>query len=297
MKRVLLTMMLVAIAALSINAASKYEINVAGVEVTSSNCNNVTGGDILGGTVKYDPTSNTLTLTNVTISRSGGSNYGIHNRDCAGLKMKFVGTCNISCTTANAIHLDKTTTIEITSSSTLNAKMTAGENYGRGVIYVNGSAGASFLGPGTLNVSGQMKSGGSTSSCATCGFEGKGKSNSCYVAISDDLNVVMNVTHDGFYKFDYVHIYTGDVKINFNYGFRALDQIGELNLWNDMACVTPADATFNANSGYFGGNDYYTHFTNDYGEIITTEKFPDANFRSSLRSLVSPEEYFTKAQL
>ena len=289
-RKLLLLLAVVATTVIGAQAATKYEINVGGVEVTSDNKNNVTGGDIKSGTVKYDPSSNTLTLTNVTITRTGGSNYGIHNRDCAGLTMKFVGTCDVSSNTANALHFDKSTTVEVTSGSTLNASITAGENYSRGVVFINNNAIVVIKGPGTLNVNGNMKSGGSTSSCATCGFEGKGKDSSTSLSFTS-VNARLNVTHDGLFKLGYVNFYASDVKVKFNYGFRALDQVGNLNLYNDVECVTPADATFNSSGGYFGGNDYYTHFTDDYGLIFSTANFPDTNFRTYMRSLCSVDSY------
>ena len=310
MKRLpLLLLAALAATALGVQAATKYEINVGGVEVTSSNASNVTGGDIKSGTVTYNSSTKTLTLTNVTITRTGGSNYGIHNRNCDGLTMRFVGTCNVSSNSANALHLDKTTNVVVTSGSTLNAKITAGENYGRGVIYVNNNAMAFIEGPGTLNIEGKMKEGGSRSSCATCGFEGTGKDGNSWLEFSGGT-IVMDVTHDGIYKFKDVTITSNgnssnvDVKINFDYGFRALDKVGNLKLNNNVKCVTPADATFNSNDGSLGGNDYYTHFTNMYAVIVSTANFPDANFRSAVRAKCGidsysgyREHYFTSSQL
>ena len=302
-RKLLLLLAVVATTVIGAQAATKYEINVGGVEVTSDNYNNVTGGDIKSGTVKYDPSSKTLTLTNVTITRTGGSNYGIHNRNCTGLTMKFVGTCNVSSNTANALHFDATTTLFLNNGCTLNASITAGENYGRGVIYVNNKA--LFMsgdGSGTLNITGKMKEGGSRSSCATCGFEGKGQDSNTWLVI-DGVNVVMDVTHDGIYKFGEVEFdYTTgtnrhtDVKIKFDYGFRALDKVGKLRLNYGVACVTPADATFNSNDGSLGGNDYYTHFTNNYGVIFSTANFPDDNFRTYMRSLCGVDSYSGKRE-
>ena len=81
MKKILLSLLAVVIATAAFNVqADNYGINVAGVEVSTSNYNNVTGGNINSGTVKYDPTNKILTLTNVSISRTGGDNYGVHNR-------------------------------------------------------------------------------------------------------------------------------------------------------------------------------------------------------------------------
>ena len=51
--------------------AANYGINVGGVEVSTSNYYNVTGGQIKRGTVSYNPSTNTLTLNNVDISRTG----------------------------------------------------------------------------------------------------------------------------------------------------------------------------------------------------------------------------------
>ena len=56
MKRLpLLLLAALAATALGVQAATKYEINVGGVEVTSSNASNVTGGDIkITGFIRYE---------------------------------------------------------------------------------------------------------------------------------------------------------------------------------------------------------------------------------------------------
>lgn len=46
---------------------SSYGINIIGVPVTSENCNDLSVIDGVSGTVKYDPTTKTLTLENATI--------------------------------------------------------------------------------------------------------------------------------------------------------------------------------------------------------------------------------------
>ena len=50
----------------NITAQTDYGITIAGVKVTSANCNNITGENI-EGKVSYNPTTNTLTLDNATI--------------------------------------------------------------------------------------------------------------------------------------------------------------------------------------------------------------------------------------
>ena len=73
--------------------AANYGINVGGVEVSTSNYNNVTGGQIKRGTVSYNPSTNTLTLNNVDISRTGSGNFALHNRGVSGLKVVFNSYC------------------------------------------------------------------------------------------------------------------------------------------------------------------------------------------------------------
>ena len=291
-KSIFILLIALTLGALSARAATKYEINVAGVEVTSDNKGNVTGGDIKSGTVTYDPSSNVLTLTNVTISRTGGSNYGVHNRKCDNLTIKFVGTCKIESNEANAIHLDRASTVMVTSGSTLTASMTACNNSLRGVVYVNGVT-ANFNGPGTLNIGGAAKSGTSN---RPAGFEGTGKSSNSKINVS---YITLNITTPGesFYKFGTVALSSGvDVKCSTSYGSRAVHTTGNLYFNNGVACVTPADAVFS--DGMYTQNDGYWHFTDNYGVIVSTANFPDANFRTYLRSLCSSgEQYLTKAQL
>ena len=98
--------------------AKKYEINVGGVEVTSSNCNNVTGGNISittgcsDGYVEYDESDNELTLYNITIHRTGSGSYGIHNRKCDNLTITLMGQSNINCE-AEAMMLQRDTKINV----------------------------------------------------------------------------------------------------------------------------------------------------------------------------------------
>ncbi len=54
--------------AVKIEQGEYYPIRLAGVKVNNSNCNNITGTGITGGTAKYDPSTKTLTLNNVTLN-------------------------------------------------------------------------------------------------------------------------------------------------------------------------------------------------------------------------------------
>lgn len=292
-KKILLTLLVaLVIGATGMRAATNYGINVAGVEVSSSNYSNVTGSKITGS-VKYDPTNKILTLNNATISRSdGGDDYGIHNRSVDDLTIKIVGSCTVQCAKANALHLDKHTSISITSGSTLNAKMTAGENSGRGVIYVNDVT-AYVTGSGTLNVTGT----GKTSSYTIAGFEGKSKTGSSQVTLTN-IKATINASGHGFYKCKSVTFGTqSDVKIHYSNGY-ALYETGAMYCNGTVKCVTPSEGTsFNSSSGYFVGGSTYSHFTDDWGVIVNSSNFPDDNFLGvMLGKCSSGEHYLTKSQ-
>ena len=293
-KKILLTMLVALVLGAMGMRAENYGINVAGVEVSSSNYNNVTGSKITGS-VKYDPTNKILTLTNATISRNdGGDDYGIHNRSVSGLTIKFVGTCTVQCVKANALHLDKSTTIVVASGATANLKMTAGENTGRGVVYVNGVS-AYIEGPGKLNITGTGKS----SSYNIVGFEGTGKSSSSYVRFTNNIVADINASGHGIYKFGTVYLNSySDVKIHYASGYRAVYDTKTLTLSGSVCCVTPSEGTsFNTSSGYFVGGLTYSHFTDDWGLLVNSSNFPDDNFLEvMLGKCSSGEHYLTKSQ-
>ena len=119
MKKLLLTLFLaIATCGMAAVAATKYEINVGGIEVTSSNCNNVTGGNISittgcsEGYVKYNERDNELELYNITIKRTGSGSYGVHNRKCDNLTITLMGQTNINCE-AEAMMLQRNTRINV----------------------------------------------------------------------------------------------------------------------------------------------------------------------------------------
>ena len=97
-------------------AATNYNINVGGVEVTSSNAGNVTGGDIefrSGGYVSYNASTNTLTLNNVYISRSGSNDRAVHNRGCDNLTIVLKGYCHFVGSGCSTLKLERNTTIDV----------------------------------------------------------------------------------------------------------------------------------------------------------------------------------------
>ena len=89
---------------------SSYGIKIIGVPVTPENCNDLSVIDGVSGTVKYDPTTKTLTLENATID-AGNKDQAISNNGISNLNIQVTGTNNIKSSSA-AIILLKPTTIK-----------------------------------------------------------------------------------------------------------------------------------------------------------------------------------------
>lgn len=110
-------------AAFSAPTATDYGLKVAGVDVTSDNCADLSVIDGVKGTVSYDPATKTLTLQDATIDKA--DEFTIENKSVDGLKVNIVGTNNLSTTKYSSINVEKTTTFQ--GSGTLKVK---GKSYG-----------------------------------------------------------------------------------------------------------------------------------------------------------------------
>ncbi|SKA03859.1 hypothetical protein SAMN02745203_01677, partial [Porphyromonas crevioricanis] len=108
-------------------AQTEYPLNIAGVRVTSNNCNDLSVIDGVSGTVKYDPNSNTLTLEDATIDVGDGKNCIWGGKEGTPLAIVVKGTCKLSSTTWSAVNLWRNTTIS-----------------GDGELYAESMAGYSF---------------------------------------------------------------------------------------------------------------------------------------------------------
>ena len=86
-----------------------YGIKIAGVDVTSLNCKDLSGIDGVDGKISYDPETNTLTMEDVTINITG-ENAGIWNRGVKDMKINLVGNNTITSSKA-CISINKTSTI------------------------------------------------------------------------------------------------------------------------------------------------------------------------------------------
>ena len=172
----LLTFCLLMMSSLKAADVTKYGFWVGGVEVTSNNYTNITSSAITSGTVKYVPSTKTLTLTNCTIKRTGNNQRAIENNSCEGLIVKFVGTNNLSSVKASAVRFETKGTLEVVSGTTT----LSSENYEG--IYLYNNAKLNIKGPGNLVVK-------STNDCAIEGGFVNGIW--CEVSFSDGLTATI----------------------------------------------------------------------------------------------------------
>ena len=153
MKKQLLLICVAILGTLGATAATNYGINVGGVEVTSSNYSNITGGDIktAGGKVTYDPTTKVLTLSWVSISRGGSNDRAIHNRSCDGLTIVIDGTSDFSCSGCSTFKLERTTYLQVNGTNSCNIRCTSS---GDDAIWIthNSSTTLVIQGKGNVNL-------------------------------------------------------------------------------------------------------------------------------------------------
>ena len=285
MKKIFFTLLTVLLTGLAAQAATKYQINVGGVEVTSDNASYITGGDIEEGYATYSASDNTLTLHSIIISRnSGDGNYAIHNRDCAGLRIKCEGTCKLTTATAHTIHMDKMTRIWVTSGSYLYVKMTGASSSNTAALYSKNNSDIYIWGPGRLFIETTGSSGnypraimadGSRpnlyfSDLAGCDIKSAGYSiyNYNVTASSAGMNGVS------------IDMQTKNASLNVFYN------VGSLNIYSDAVSVYPAD--YELTNGYLYDEDGAfmdeLQIANPSKCLpINAENFPNYNFRHWLR--------------
>ena len=281
MKKILLLLM--AIVAMAASAATKYEINVAGVEVTSDNANYITGGDITGGYGVYNASTNTLTLYNMTIYRTGQDNYGIHNRKCDNLKIVFSGNCSIR-TADNALKLERATTLNAASGSDVwfysSARICANlKSYN---YYITGSGTMLFeAGPSAYEA---IKGDGTSSTNVY--FQG------AEVLVSSSQRSALSSFA--------AYLQSGtDLTIEGNGSNVSVSGVS-MTFSGNTTILEPYGAYYSSNSVYNSSGSQITsgniYISDNYALLINSSNFPNSNFRSALLALY-PKGYLTTSQL
>lgn len=118
-------------------AQTKYNLKIAGVEVTSANCNDLTVIPGVKGKVKYNDATKTLTLENAIIHATAEDNYdgdgsGIYNyNDADSLTIRLVGNNLITSKKGAGILNEELCTIILTGGGKLVVKgsTTASEDH------------------------------------------------------------------------------------------------------------------------------------------------------------------------
>jgi len=281
MKKKLLLLLAVLMTALAVNAATDYGFSVAGITVTSDNCNNIVSNYITSGTVYYVPSSNTLYMNNVTITMTGDYNRVINNLENDGLKVQFSGTCNLKAQDASVIRVRKNTTLSAPSASTVVNITGVNEN---GIwMATSNSFSLTIQGPGTFNIK-------STNNTAIEGEDdGSGTQlDTWHEVYFDNVNAVLSSGGNSVVKRVLLRFRAGSsvrFKATNNSSYPVVNYCG-WQLYGNEALLEPYGAYFNTNSVYdSSGNKVYNkdvYVSDDYVAIINATNFPDANFRSWL---------------
>ena len=268
------------------SAQTKYGIWVGGVEVTSANASNITGGGIEKGTVIYTHAIRTLYLENVTIDRKGGdvlANTGIDD-----LRVVFKGTNVLSSWNHSdgPVLLKKNTTFGCASKS-------------KTVIYAFGNCTRAIYKPQaslTIEGTGQL----SVSSALGNGIEGKSYSNSTDVMTIEDAQVEITTKDAGLVDFSNI-TFKGTASATIkpadpNTAGVRLYQVAKITSEINQPIVQPAGATFDSSKKTITLNgtpiNNQTIVIKNYIDIDETN-FPDANFRKWLLD----QEYGQDAKL
>ena len=285
------SLLLIAACAMAAGAATKYEINVAGVEVTSDNCTNVTGGDIGGGTVYYDPSSNTLTLSNVTINRYDDSGkYCVHNRKCDNLTIKFLGTCKLYSEKGPALKLQRNTELMFSGTSSI-------RSYTNNAVAIDNNYSVTISGNGTANFE-------ATAGSADCikggGSNTKLNFHGSYVTVKSAAGYGLN-SLQLYFSYDSYFNYSTDLLIYAN-GQKQSVYNCTISKDSRVAILEPYEAYYSESGKtiYTGLGQTITsldiYISSTYGAIINSSYFPDYNFRQALLSLY-PKGWMTSSEL
>ena len=113
-----------------------YDLKICGVPVTLANCGNLSVIPGVSGTVKYNPTTRTLTLQNATITSP--TNYGILS-EIENLKIIVTGTCNVAVTSGcPALSLEKPSSITGTGTLNATAEISCGIYFNKTKLTIDG---------------------------------------------------------------------------------------------------------------------------------------------------------------
>lgn len=280
MEKRILTLCLMVMVAIMASAATKYEINIGGVEVTSDNAGHISGGDINSGYGVYNASSNTLILYNISIRRNGQDNYGIHNRKCDNLRIVFNGSCIVN-TADNPLKLERSTTLESASGSktTFYTSARICANLKSYNYTITGSGEFSFM----SQQEGYEAMKGTGSGSTKVYFKGGKIEVSSYNRSA--LSSLSAYFHDG-----------NHLEIKSNGSDASVSDV-EMQFYLGEAVISPYNAVYSSSAktvciGSTPVTDKTIIISDDYVAILNSSYFPDQNFRTKLYN-----SYFNKGYI
>ena len=280
MEKRILTLCLMVMVAIMASAATKYEINIGGVEVTSDNAGHISGGDINSGYGVYNASSNTLILYNISIRRNGQDNYGIHNRKCDNLRIVFNGSCIVN-TADNPLKLERSTTLESASGSktTFYTSARICANLKSYNYTITGSGEFSFM----SQQGGYEAMKGTGSGSTKVYFKGGKIEVSSYNRSA--LSSLSAYFHDG-----------NHLEIKSNGSDASVSDV-EMQFYLGEAVISPYNAVYSSSAktvciGSTPVTDKTIIISDNYVAILNSSYFPDQNFRTKLYN-----SYFNKGYI
>ena len=280
MEKRILTLCLMVMVAIMASAATKYEINIGGVEVTSDNAGHISGGDINSGYGVYNASSNTLILYNISIRRNGQDNYGIHNRKCDNLRIVFNGSCVVN-TADNPLKLERSTTLESASGSktTFYTSARICANLKSYNYTITGSGEFSFM----SQQEGYEAMKGTGSGSTKVYFKGGKIEVSSYNRSA--MSSLSAYFHDG-----------NHLEIKSNGSDASVSDV-EMQFYLGEAVISPYNAVYSSSAktvciGSTPVTDKTIIISDDYVAILNSSYFPDQNFRTKLYN-----SYFNKGYI
>ena len=265
------------------NAATKYEINIAGTEVTSDNCGYIgasSDNDIKSGYAVYSPSTNTLTCYGLRIHRSGNGSYGIHNRDCAGLTIVFKDGYSQVTTADHGMNLARSTTIVVEEGSDVEIYTGSDRhalNLGSYSYYIKGG--------GFLILGGKNAIHGNGSGSTTVYFEG--------------ARVWTEAFNHALESFKAVFKEGADVTIKANTKMTSVNNTsmyfyGKEKILEPFGAYYSNSAIYDSSGSQVTSDDIY--ISDNYVAIVNQDYFPDLNFRNSILSLY-PKGYINQTDV
>ena len=281
MKKLLFLILLCA--ALTANAVTSYGFKVGGMDVNSDNYANIVPDDMSKGSISYNPTTNTVTFTGVTMYRDGSGERVLHNTGNSGLIVKFVGANMIMSEQASTMRFEVNTIITTDFNSDGETVITGGSQE---AIYVSNSCTLSFNDIyGSFYVRG--KSGvpiGGTGNESIIISNAEVHVTSGYNT-SDDQTVLANI--NSLYAYNNSTLYLT--------GSKTKPTINNLKHFYTQAYIginTPATATYSSSQKTIvdaNGNPVTGSISISYMIPINATTFPDEAFRNYVLSNVDKE--------